>query len=232
MAIKTYRDIVSRVRSSFKLISSDNVCSDRMILAEILSTNLMLVVRELQKRANWSSPNLFTLLECLDMEEIPLYTCCDTQSDCTIRRSALEVPQIVDCNYNLVINGVFGIDNGKTKGSTKFKELLNADRYSNYLKLYPEDNKKDKFYWIQNKHLYITDSNIEKVALNAFFVDPINPADYSCTSTTTCINPLDLEFKSLPKIEDNVVQIVFKKISDTYKRSIEDKSEDDLDTSK
>lgn len=222
----TYRSIISRVRSLFKLVSSDVILTDRVILAEILATNMKLCVQSLQKRSNWSSPNLFTVIACIPMEEVALYQCCNTQSNCTIARSKVKVPQIVDCNYSLVINYVTSLDK-----KFRYKELLSADRYTNYLKLYPEGTK-DKFYWIQDNYIYVTDSDVEKITISAFFVDPIDPIKYSCTKQSSCINPIDLEFKSLPKVEDDIINIVAQKLLNTYKKSKEDITENDIDETK
>lgn len=225
--MSTYRSIVSKIRGMFKLMNTDNLINDRIIMEEVRATNIDLVVRDLQRRTSWNSPNLFTPIPCIQMEEYPLYKCCNIQSECMIARSVKPLPPIVDTKYNLVVQGVWSLDK-----KYRFDESGNPDRYANYLKLYP--NGKKKFYWIQDNYLYITDSNIEKATLSAFFTHPIDPAQYSCdTSEKKCpTNPLDMEFKTLPKLEDSVTRMVYEKLLSTYKQSIQDTDQNNLDNSK
>lgn len=222
--MSTYRNIVSKIRGMFKLMNTDNLINDRVIMEEVRTTNIELVVRELQKRTSWNSPNLFTSIPCIPMEEYPLYKCCDIQSECMIAKSINQLPQIVDTKYNLVVQGVWSLDR-----KYRFDEIGSPDRYANYLKIYP--NGKKKFYWIQDGYLYITNSDIEFSTINAFFAYPIQPEKYSCDSKNVqCpINPLDMDFKTLPKLEDPISRIVYEKILKTYKQSSQDIEQNDLD---
>lgn len=97
-------------------------------------------------------------------------------------------------------------------------------RYSNVLKLYPKTKK--KYYFIYNKHLYITDPDIEMVSVSAFFRDIVDPAEYSCNKNQVVCptNPLDFEFKSLPKLEDDIVRICYQELAETFLSTREDRS--------
>jgi len=80
----TIRDGISRVRSMNKLVSQDNLISDRMIRDEILSSSSLLIKRETNLRRLWNSQNLFSNIKCLKMTDVPLSECCDYVSPCNI----------------------------------------------------------------------------------------------------------------------------------------------------
>lgn len=225
---KTYGDMVSSVRSMLKLISADDLITDRVILSEVQNVNVTLCTQQLQKRNGWNSPNLFTFIPCIQMEAIPNFECCDAASPCMIARSKIQLPRIVDVNNNLVVQGVWSLDK-----STKFKEIGTFDRYTNYLKMYPNGSKNDKFFWFQDNYLYTNDPLIEIVCAAPFFADIINPLDYACSGPQDCpTNPMDLEIKTLPKLEKPILELVRDSIIKQYKPAIEDKTPDDNDTSK
>ena len=210
----TNRDIVSRIKSLLRFTSSDIMITDRLILNVAQTTNVKLTSQQLQKRSASNSPNIFTEIPCLEMEPVPLYSCCSTESNCMVAISKIELPTIVDLYQQVVVRGVFSID-----GKVSFKEIQSPTRYDNILNIYP--NKKDNYYWIQNKRLYITDPNIEIVRLSAFFRDIVDISKYSSCkedSEDCPINPLDMEWKGLPKLEDDIVRLAAELIMSSFKQ--------------
>lgn len=215
--MKTLRQFVSDVRGAFKKHSDDVDLSDRFIASELMKTNLKLVNQSLNKRVGWNSPNLFTTLSCIPMEEVPLAECCSIVTDCKVARSIEKLPSIADSKFAQVIQGVWSIDK-----KMKYKET-SPDRYSNYLDL-PNKNKNEKFFWTLNDYLYVSDPNLEMVSMAAFFTGPVDAAQYSCDADDGICptNPLDMEFKTLPFIEDDIATIVYKKLLETSQRSKSD----------
>lgn len=208
------REIVSKVRTSINALSTDIFVSDRYILSILQDINIKLVTQQLQTRAYWTSPNLFTSLDCLDMEQVPLYTCCDTTTECTIAKSKKKLPEIVDTMYGLVISGVWSIDS-----KNEFKELESPRRLENLLKIYPNKNH-NRYYFVQNGYLYITNPLIERVKFTAMFKSFFDKEEYSCENTTSGCkeNPLDQEFKTLPKIVSDVTRLTTEEIINTKYR--------------
>lgn len=215
----TYRNIVGKIRGLLKLSSPDALISDRLILSVIQGVNTKLVTQQLNKRIGSNSPNLFTNIPCIRMKSVPLYSCCETQSQCNIAKSIDPIPDIVDSYYNLAIRHVSSVD-----GKVKFNEMDSPARYSNLLKIYPKT--KDKYFFIVDKHLYVTDPEIELVSISAFFRDLVDPQQFSCNKNSLVCptNPLDLEFRSLPKMEDDIVNICLQELMQTFKNSQEDRS--------
>lgn len=215
----TYRHIVGRIRSLLKLQSPDYLISDRLILSVLLPVNKKLVTQALQRRSGSDSPNLFTNIGCLELEKVALYSCCDTTSECMIAKSVEELPSVVDNYYGPAVRYVASVD-----GKVKFNLMNSPSQYANILKIYP--NKKDKYFWIFNKHLYVTDPEVELVTISAFFSDLVDPEQFSsCKDNATCAsNPLDLPFRSLPKLEDDIVNITTQEILSTFKQIPNDTS--------
>lgn len=224
----TVRDVVSRVRSMNKLLSSDNLITDRAIAKELKSSALDLIKRETNLRRLWQSPNLFTAIHCIEMEKVSLSECCDYKSPCSIRKSVKKIPRIAEGIFGVLVQGVFNVDNSE---SFKFST---PQRYSNILKLKLKG--RNAFFWIQNEHLYISDENVERVNLFAFFEGDVNEADLNeCLDkeeATPCLNPLDSEFKCPGYLTDAVVKIVHKLLMDTYFRHIQDYTSDGKDDSR
>lgn len=219
----TNREVISKVKSLLRLTSSDIFFSDRMILSYLLDTNVKLVTQALNKRQSSNSPNLFTEIPCLEMKPVPLYSCCDTQSDCLIAESVLELPTIVETYYEMAIRYVRSIDR-----KNEFKRLDNPQRLANLLVIYP-NKPLDNFYWVQNNRLYITNPNIEKVALSAFFKGIVDTSKFCCGEGEECFKPLDEEFHTIPKLEDDITRITSELIMNTFKRIPQENSIDGLE---
>lgn len=225
----TGRELISRVRSLNKLTDSDNIISDRAIYKELKATASLLIKRETNLRRLWNSPNIFTPLECIEMERVSLSECCDYQSPCDIARSVKEIPQISEGIFGLLVQTVY------SPGLMSFN-YASIDRYLNILKLGLSKTQSLKYYWFYNKKLYISNPDIERVTLVGYFDDDINPIDFnSCLDgdeVSTCVNPLDQEFKIPTYLEKNLVDMVCDTLNKTYFRHIDDKTNDDKDDEK
>ena len=120
--MSTGRKLVSDVRSTHKLLSTDSLITDRAILSEVRNNSLLLIKRETNLRKLWATDTLFTTIPCLEMCEVPLSECCNYVDECTIARSKEKLPRISEGNYQYVIQGVYSI-NALGGKSTKFKEI-------------------------------------------------------------------------------------------------------------
>lgn len=221
----TIRDGISRVRSMNKLVSQDNLISDRMIRDEILSSSSLLIKRETNLRRLWNSPNLFSNIKCLKMTAVPLSECCDYVSPCNISRSVCKIPKIEEGLYSLLIRSVSSID-----GGIQFKEG-NAERFANSKELALKS--KPYMYWVQNDYLYVTEV-VEALNFSAYFSDEENELD-----TDDCVcngkqgweddckpNPLDKTWKIPSYLEDSVISMVHEKINQLYFRHTNDMQSD------
>jgi hypothetical protein len=227
--MSTYRDLVSRIRSLNKLISGDNLITDRVIVSELNSKASFFIKREVDRRKLWASSNIFTSIPCVELETVPISECCDFISDKKIAKSKIKLPKIGEGNYGFLIQGVFS-----TEISFKLTEVT-PSRLINILKLNLKT--KNVYYWIQNQYLYLSDPNVKLVSLSAYFEEnvPNNLLAAECDCVPglkkyeRCQNPLDREFKAPGYLEDTIVTSTIKTLLDTYFRVPVDHTQDEKD---
>lgn len=220
----TIREAVSQIRTMYKLLSSDNLISDRAIANELKANATLLIKREISKMRLLDTDNIFTELPCIEMQEANISECASYSSPCKISRSKKKIPKFVDNTYGPVVQGVFTIDKKK-----KFT-YMDPNRYVTTLSLY---NTKGLYFWRHNGYLYVSDPNIEKVTLIAYFEGDFNYFDFICNHEQKCApNPLDLDFKCPAYLQKSVFDLTRDTFNKTYKNSVQDLQEDDLDTAK
>lgn len=169
MEIKSWREVVNKVRNSFKMLNgnSNDYISDRYIMSELQGASLKLIKQSTNVRKLWNSNNLFQSLPCIDMIQVPLAECGSYISSCLISRSLYQLPRISEGTYfNMLIKGILSIDSL----SRKFIES-DPDRYANSLGLGLQSQQ--IHYWFQNKYLYISSPDIIKIKLIAHFEEDI-----------------------------------------------------------
>lgn len=231
--MSTLRDIVSTVRSSHKLFSTDGILTDRAIAAEIKTSAFLLIKRETNNRKLWATDTLFTTIPCLEMEEVSISECCDYVDECTIARTKLKLPRISEGNYQYLIQGVYSINALSGKGK-KLKEIT-INRYVNLLKL--PLVKKEEYYFIVNDYLYVTNPMIQAIRIAAFFEEDVpNDIMYSdCAcgdnieDSEYCKNPLDRKFGLPGYLSKQVLDLTSQRLLNTYFRIKSDITTDGID---
>ncbi len=232
--MSTLRKLVSDVRSMHKLLSSDNLITDRVIASEIKVNTLLLLKRETNLRKLWATATVFNTIPCLEMVEVPISECCEYVDDCTIARSKYKIPRISEGNYQYLIQGVYSINAMGGKGK-RLKEIT-INRYINLLKL--PIIKNEEYYWIQNDYLYINNPLLQSIRISAFFEQDIPNEimfpECGCGSPQTsnddwCKNPLDKPFGLPGYLESQVLQLTSQKLVATYFRLKTDMTDDQID---
>ena len=228
----TVRKLVSDVRAMHRLLSTDNLITDRAIASEIKNNTILLVKRETNLRRLWATDTLFTTIPCLELEQVSITECCDFVDDCTIARTKLKLPRISEGNYQYLIQGVWSINAMGGMGK-KFKDI-SINRYLNLLKL--PIIKNESYYWIVNDYLYLTDPLVQKVRIAALFEEDIpNEVRYSgkCDEDITdedwCMNPLDRESFCPGYLEKQVLELTSQKLLNTYFRLKDDLTTNNID---
>jgi len=212
--------LVSDVRSTHKLLGTDSLITDRVILSEIRNNALLLIKRETNLRKLWATDTIFTTIPCLEMCEVSISECCDYVDECTISRSVNKLPSIAEGNYQYVIQGVYSINALSGKGK-KLKEIT-INRYLNLLSL--PIIKNEHYYWIANDYLYVTNPNLKGIRIVALFEEDVpNEVMYSdcgCGNSyeleELCKNPLDKEFPLPGYLEKQVLELTSQKLLQTY----------------
>lgn len=223
----TLREYISRVRSTHKLLSGDGTITDRVIAAELKSKAVYLLRQQTNKRKLWNTDTIFTPIPCLELEEVPLASCCEYRGTKTVARSIHPIPRILEGDYQYLIQGIYSIE--------KNIELkyVTIRRYLNLLKLpLPESN---VYYWLHDGHLYVSQPEVRLVELIAAFEEDVptellNPdCDCSPQDKVDCTNPLDREFKFPGFIGDGVVKMVSETLLQSYFRLPVDHTSDNKD---
>lgn len=233
--MSTLRKLVSDVRSSHKLLSTDGLITDRAIASEIKNNALLLIKRETNLRKLWATDTLFTTIPCLEMIEVPISECCDYQDPCSVARTKFKLPRIAEGNYQYVIQGVYSINALGGKGK-RLKEIT-INRYINLIKL--PYTKNEEYYWITNGYLYVNNPLVQSIRIAAFFeVDVPNnvlyPEGCDCgskgpTDEEYCINPLDKPFALPGYLYSQVLELTSQKLLSTYFKINDDKTSDNKD---
>ena len=232
--MSTGRKLVSDVRSVHKLLSTDNLITDRVIFSELKNNALLLVKRETNLRKLWATDTVFTTIPCLEMVEVSISECCDYVDPCNVARSKYKLPKIAEGNYQYIIQGVYSINAMGGKGK-KFKEIT-INRYANLLKL--PIIKKEDYYWIVNGYLYVSNPMLQAVRIAALFEEDVpnnilfpecNCKEAALVSDDFCKNPLDKEFFCPGYLEKQVLDLTSQKLLNTYFRINDDKTQDNKD---
>ncbi len=228
--MSTRRQIISDVRSFNKLLSSDQMITDRAIDREAFSTALVYIKQQTNKRLLFQTPNLFTSLSCLEMKAVPIGECCEYASPYMVSRSVERIPKIAEGIFGLLVQNCVSIDN-----LVSFKEST-PRRFANALKL---GLKTDiNAFWVFNGYLYCSNGNLERINISALFEEDVPNSllcpDCECVANQECdpcINPLDLPFKCPGYLEKPVKDEVAKKLLSTFFNIQEDITSNNKDES-
>jgi len=231
----TLRKMVSDVRSMHKLLTTDNLITDRAVASEIKNNTFLLVKRETNLRKLWATDTLFTTIPCLEMIEVPISDCCEYADPCQVARSRFKLPRIGEGNYQYLIQGVYSI-NAMGGNGKRFKEIT-INRYLNLLRLPIIRN--EQYYWIANGgYLYISNPNLKASRISAFFEEDIPNEilfpECGCGSVNystdqLCMNPLDKEFGCPGYLEKQVLELTSQKLLSTYFNIKTDQTFDGID---
>jgi hypothetical protein len=232
--MSTLRKLVSDVRSMHKLLSTDNLITDRAVASEVKNNALLLIKRETNLRKLWATDTLFTTIPCLEMVEVPISECCDFVDPCTVARTKYKLPRIAEGNYQYIIQGVYSINALSGRG-TKFKEIT-INRYVNLIKL--PIIKRESYFWIMNGYLYISNPLIQAIRISALFEQDVPNEimfpECGCggieyTDSEWCKNPLDKPYALPGYLEKQVLELTSQKLLTTYFRLKTDQTSEGVD---
>jgi hypothetical protein len=229
----TLRKLVSDVRSMHKLLSTDNLITDRVVASEIKNNTQLLLKRETNLRRLWATDTIFTTIPCLEMVQVPISECCDYVDPCNVSRTRFKLPRISEGNYQYLIQGVWSINAMGGQG-TRFKEVT-INRYLNLLALPLIKNQ--PYYWIVDGYLYVSNPLLKAIRIAAFFEEDVpNEIMFSecCCAhgvdlNDYCKNPLDKDYGCPGYLEKQVLELTSQKLISTYFKINDDKTSDNKD---
>lgn len=231
--MSSLRKLISDVRSTHRILSTDSLITDRAIASEIKVNALELIKRETNLRRLWATDTLFTTIPCLELIEVPISECCNFQDECTVARTKTRLPKMGEGIYQYLIQGVYSINAMSGKGAKLTETSIN--RYINLLKL--PVIRKQTYYWVSDGYLYVSNPAVEAIRVAAFFEEDV-PVDIlypfcDCGDSPNlgeyCKSPLDRSFGLPGYLERQVLELSSKKLLQTYFRLKTDISQDGLD---
>ena len=212
-------EIISDIQNSLKSVNQDEWISRRFVF-NLLNSYMAYFTRQEELWKILRSDYLFLELQCIEMEEKLLVSCCNVNIlNCnTVMRSKNELLELISLSNGLLIE-VYNIEGDKyTKTTLKgYKKLMSGE-----FKL------KDKYFFIQNNYIIIPNSEVEIVTIRAIFQDKIKAKKMdSCSEYNTpaissvkgyCPNLLDEEFTCPKHLEAIVKEKVISTLMNSLRR--------------
>lgn len=200
--MRTNSEIISIVRNSNKFLSKDNKLSDRYVVA--LAMN---VVKRIIKQSNnlpklYKSNEIFQAYLCKDFDKVDMSECCNIKTGTYVAKSRQPIPEIESGLYGYLIQRITPVD-----GSRDFN-ITTARDYNNIINLKYAGN--NIYCWIQNGYLYISNPEIEKANIYAYF------SDYTPSTEDGCPSTYDRIFLCPEWLLDEVMEVLSKELQNLH----------------
>lgn len=161
---------ISRVRNSMKIVNDDAFITDRYIYSLIVKYGKTLVYRDSKKLNILNNPIMFKEIPCFRLKEIDVVdNCCiGINTGCKVMVSVEPLPEITSIDNGPVIKAVTTIDGSKTLIRTTKEQYYQMKKSTSF------KYNTNKYYWIENNHIYVPDVMWESVRISAMFNEDIN----------------------------------------------------------
>lgn len=223
-------NIVYKIRSSLRQRADDSGLSNRLIFSFVKASRNLFLKQELDKRRLYRSMQ-FQLLKCVEMEPSSLESCCGVDLPATLFKSTKQIPQIIDNNSGLTIQGVYPLD-----GSVK----IHVGTLNDVLR---KANGRVKTgtpqVFFDNQFLYLYNKTADALRINAIFEDPevisflnvCKDMGGNCDDVEQpiCINYLETDFPFPGYLEDLIIERAVENILASYFKVPPDQANDSRD---
>ncbi len=204
----TVKDIVYKFRNLNKALNDESKISNRLIYSFVKSARAILMKRELDKKRLLKSME-FQTLDCVPMEQVDLSTCIFVKTGTTILKSKDKIPEFIDTNLGLGIQGIYTID-----GLNRIDLITLNDLLTKLNRKYKTSTLAGFF---QNDYFYVYGTTEDDTAIrfSGIFEDPENVYMINNTIKTgrccdedlpPCISALDAPFPYPKYLEDAILQ--------------------------
>ncbi len=210
--MQTNGEIISRVRNNNKFLSRDNKLSDRWVLAEASDVARRLIKQSGNLAKIYKSDEIFQYIPCVEMIRVDLSECCFVKSGQYIARSLERLPEIETGLYGNLIQRVTSIIGEDFSPTT-------ARDYENIINI--KFAKNNNYYWVKDGYLYISNPEIEKVSISAYFKGYY-------PNTGDCREPYNERFLCPDWLIDELMEILNKELQGqhSYRSDIEIDNQD------
>jgi len=220
----TNREAVSRLLSTLR-VKKDSRIPPRYILRILRSINTMLISQKLLERTIQNDYNLYSSVECFELERIRNVDCSIASfKRCNIlMKSKKKLPKLIYSRLGSSIKSVTSIDDG-----IGFTLVDEAQYRRNKNRKYADES---EVYVFQDEKGYVYIPDKEILALNLEFItlETDMLEELSCETKKQCLNAWDSEFI----VPDKLVEAVFKEatqmVAGVYAAVIEDSNPNGID---
>lgn len=212
--MQTVREVISEVRNDLRANSIDEWVPSKYIHSKLKGAASLFIKREADDRRLQKYLDIWTVIECLEMEEIPLIQCCniDIPNCKTVMRSKKKLPDIYSTRYGYAMT-ISSVDYERDYLATtprEYKYNMNREFV----------DRSKRYFWIENGHLIIPGSMVQNVRVRAIFVDKAAAVRLNTCGdeNTGCVNFLDQEFVVPEHLLKNVKDATTSAILNSYKQ--------------
>lgn len=218
------KEIVSEIVNDLRALNIDDRISSRYVLSKLKGFLALYIKRENDQRRLYDYDTVWLTVPCVKMVPSNSVECCGVSIPKCKNwvRSEKPIPELYLTAQGPAIQQLQSIRGDITFIKSTYKDWDKAmsRRWKNL---------ENKYYWIENGHLIIPDSEIEYVTLVAYFKDKkagkllSNCPDDKCDSEDIiCSLPMDEEFDCPDYLLAQVKQDTITNLFNFYKRNIVD----------
>ena len=213
------RVLISQITNDCKAFDTETWISPKFILEKAIDIAGDFIKKSNDSRRLFKLSEGWTELECLPMIEVPIESCpgVDTYTCKILMRSKDKIPDQFSTNYGNLIKSVASVNYQTfyTPITPKQYRAINSREFRNW---------KDKYYFFINGYMYIPDSQVENIRIEAYFkrqweVERLNQRNNPECSTcpTECdIKPLNSNFTCPEYLINPVKQELYNQIKAVY----------------
>ena len=220
MASVTCRQAISEVVGDLRALQMDDHISNRYVLSKLKGYNAIFIKREADQRRLYKSSDVWYTIECFEMKPAKVSDCCNISIPfcSTFMKSVKKIPETYSTNFGNIIREVSSINN-----EVQYEQV--TPRQYAAIQLRPFKSKKKRYYWIENDHIIIPNSEVELIKITAGFKDVFEAKKASACYNSAkfpCEGPLDQTFLCPEYLWEVVRSEAVKDLFNFYKRTVPD----------
>lgn len=209
----TLREAISRVKKEIKEVNADSRLTNKFIYSKLISKGNLIIQRDSNALKLGNLQDLYQTLKCLDVKEVPaIDKNCFLTTDYTLFRTCNRVPDLYSDVKGVIIKSIRTLDRNEKITLETLDYIQDAARDSN--------SKYDKSIYAFYEDGYIYQQKRIPIRVEGMFVhDVTSHQDCACdTSSLPCKRFLDTKWYMPRKLEDDVISLVIRDLSQTYER--------------
>jgi hypothetical protein len=219
----TIGEAISRIQSLYSkgVPSDDSRLATKLVYNKLLTVRARVSVQELRKNRQFSEWDLQSL-DCVEMIPQPAVPCGENKV-CKVMRSKYELPSAIagDDKEGIVVTSIDGFIkfNRTTFDSYKF---IAGNKYGS----------RKQFYFINDNYLYLVNSRVSKLQINAIWRDPIEVYRLNAIyqGNSTCFDNKTVRIYTPIELMESIIELTNLELIQQFNQSREDITNDSNDS--